>query len=293
MPLDPEKLMRYPIPEVRQQLTRRDTAFYALSIGLGCDPLNRQALDFVDGNRPGFRALPLMALVAGYPGFWLGRSDTGVDAKRLVLGEQRLVWHRGLPVAGEVLGRTRVTGIVDKGEGRGALLYSSKELIDVARDELIAVTTSTTFLRGDGGCGTVGGPVSPPHVVPARAPDRVVDLPTRPEQALYYRLNGDDNPLHADPDVAVLGGFAQPILHGLCTLGTAFHALLRELAAYRVERLRALEVRFCAPVFPGETLRTECWSDGSFRTRVVERDTLVLDNGWLQLAADSDGGHSA
>lgn len=84
MPLDPDRLLRYPLPDVRQRLNRRDTAFYALSVGLGHDPLNRPALDFVDFDRPGFQAMPLMAVVAGYPGFWLGRPDTGVDAARLV-----------------------------------------------------------------------------------------------------------------------------------------------------------------------------------------------------------------
>ncbi|MHA5871693.1 MaoC family dehydratase, partial [Pseudomonas aeruginosa] len=103
--------------------------------------------------------------------------------------------------------------------------------------------------------------------------------PTRPEQALYYRLNGDDNPLHAEPAAALRAGFPRPILHGLCTLGVAFHAVLRGLADYRAEQLGHLQVRFSAPVFPGETLRTEMWSDGSFRTRVVERDVVVLDNG--------------
>jgi hypothetical protein len=130
MPLDLERLLRYPIPDVRHHLDRHSTALYALSVGLGIDPLDRQSLDFVDFNRPGFQALPLMAVVAAYPGFWLGKPDTGVDATRLVLGEQRVEWHRQLPTEGEVIGRTRVTGIVDKGPGKGALLYSDKELID-------------------------------------------------------------------------------------------------------------------------------------------------------------------
>jgi len=287
MPLDPERLLRYPIPDVKHHLDRHSTALYALSVGLGIDPLDRQSLDFVDFNRPGFQALPLMAVVAAYPGFWLGKPDTGVDATRLVLGEQRVEWHRQLPTEGEVIGRTRVTGIVDKGPGKGALLYSDKELIDPVRDELIAVTSSTTFLRGDGGCGTLSGPVPTAHVLPEREPDRSVDLATRPEQALYYRLNGDDNPLHADPDFALKGGFQRPILHGLCTLGVAFHALLSELASYQSARIRSLTVRFSAPVFPGETIRTEMWNDGSFRARAVERDVVVLSNGHVGLASQS------
>ncbi len=107
----------------------------------------------------------------------------------------------------------------------------------------------------------------------------IVDLPTRPEQALYYRLNGDDNPLHADPDVAAKAGFPRPILHGLGTLGVVGHALLRSLCDYEFTRLAGLELRFSAPVFPGETIRTEIWRSGAFRARVVERDVVVVNNG--------------
>jgi acyl dehydratase len=285
MRLDPEKLLSYPIPDVRQHLTRRDTAFYALSVGMGMNPMDRHALDYVDSAR-NFRALPIMAVVLAYPGFWLGNPNTGVNALKLVLGEQSVQWHRPLPVEGEILGRTRVTGLLDKGDGKGALLYSEKQLIDVKSDELIATTSSTTFLRGDGGCGSLTPPQPDVHVLPDRAPDRIVDLPTRPEQALYYRLNGDDNPLHADPDFAARAGFQQPILHGLCTLGAAFHAVLREVADYRSERMKSLKVRFSAPVFPGETIRTEIWNDGSFRSRVLERDVVVLNNGLVTLHGD-------
>jgi acyl dehydratase len=114
---------------------------------------------------------------------------------------------------------------------------------------------------------------------PEGVADHVVDLPTRPEQALYYRLNGDDNPLHADPVVAAKAGFARPILHGLCTLGVVTHAVLRALCGYDTRRLKALDLRFSAPVYPGETIRTEIWNDGGFRARVVERDVIVVNNG--------------
>jgi acyl dehydratase len=106
--------------------------------------------------------------------------------------------------------------------------------------------------------------------------------------AELYRLNGDYNPLHADPAVAREAGFARPILHGLCTLGIAGHALLRSCCDYDPGRMRSLTLRFSAPVFPGETLRTEMWRDGdvvSFRTRVVEREIVVLNNGRMEIAA--------
>lgn len=275
--IDYDKLRNYPIPEVRQRVTPRDAVFYALSVGLGQDPLDERQLDFVDTRRP-LRALPSMALVLGYPGFWLGNPATGVDAVRIVHGEQSLTLHHLLPVQGEIVAQTRVTGLVDKGDGKGALLYSEKELRD-SNGTLLAVTGSTTFLRGDGGFGGPSGPVKSPNPMPETPPDTVLDLPTRPEQALYYRLNGDDNPLHADPSVAARAGFPRPILHGLCTLGVVAHALLRVLGHYEALSMKNLSLRFSAPVYPGETIRTEIWRNGAFRARVVERDVVVVNNG--------------
>jgi acyl dehydratase len=279
MAIDPEKLLNYPIPEVRQQVTQRDTIFYALSIGLGQDPTDRRQLDFLDHHRA-LKAFPSIAVVLGHPGFWAARPDTGIDAVRVVHGEQGIVWHHPIPAEGEIIGRTRITGLIDKGAGKGALMYSEKQVIEAASGKLLATLTSTTFLRGDGGFGGPSGPVKPVHPVPERAPALSLDLATRPEQALYYRLNGDDNPLHADPDFAARAGFPRPILHGLCTLGVVCHALLKTLCDYDPAGLKEMDLRFSSPVYPGETIRTEIWpEEGAFRARVVERDVIVVNNG--------------
>lgn len=283
MAIDREHLLHFDIPEVRQTLTRRDTAFYALSVGLGQDPLDARQLRYVDESRGDLAPMPSIPVVLGHPGFWLGDPATGVDAVRLVHGEQAFRIHNPLPAEAEIVAKTRVTGLVDKGEGRGALLYSEKEVRDAATGDLLATTSSTTFLRGDGGFGGPSGPVKPARPLPDREPDAFVDLATRPEQALYYRRNGDHNPLHLDPEVAARAGFPRPILHGLCTLGIVTHALLRHLADYDPGRIRFLELRFSAPVFPGETIRTEIWKDGEFRARVVERDLVVVNNGFAAL----------
>jgi len=284
MPIDYETLRNFPIPEVRQRLSARDTILYALSIGLGQDPMDVRQLAFVDHHRA-LKAMPSMAVVLGHPGFWLADPATTVDAVRLVHGEQGVVIHRSLPVAGEIIGRTRVVGLVDKGAGAAALLYTEKEVIDAATGALLATTASTTFLRGQGGFDGPSGPVKQAHPMPSGPPEIVLDLATRPEQALYYRLNGDDNPLHADPTFAARAGFPRPILHGLCTLGVTCHALLAALAGYDPERLKALDLRFSAPVFPGETIRTEIWRSGAFQARVVERDVLVVTNGRAMIAS--------
>jgi len=282
--IDYDRLLRFAIPEVRQTLTKRDAALYALSVGFGHDPMDAGQLDFVD-HRRGLLAVPSVAVVLGYPGFWLSDPATGVDPKSVLHGEQSIELMRPLPVEGTIIGRTRVTELIDKGAGRGALLYSEKQVTDATSGELLAVTRSTTFLRGAGGFGGPSGPVKAVHTLPDRNPDITVDLTTRPEQALIYRLNGDDNSLHASPEIARQAGFARPILHGLCTFGVACHALIRTLAQYRADGMKGMQARFSAPVFPGETIRTEIWRDGSFRCRVVERDVVVIDNGLALIAS--------
>ena len=286
--LDPARLLAYRLPPVRQALTRRETILYALSVGLGQDPTDPAQLDFVDHHRK-LKAMPSMAVVLGYPGFWLKDPATTVDALRLVHGEQGIELHHPIPVEADLVGHTRVTGLVDKGHGKGALLYTEKRLTDARTGALLATATATVFLRGDGGFGaSVGGPARPPRPVPDTLPDtlpdHVVDLPTRPEQALLYRLLGDDNPLHADPEAAAAAGFPRPILHGLCTFGIVTHAILRALCAYDPTRLRALDLRFSAPVFPGETIRTEIYAGGAFRARALERGVVVVTNGTAVVA---------
>ena len=284
MPIDADQLLSYPIPSVRQRLAAREAAFYALSVGLGQDPEDERQLRYVDYTQA-ISVLPSMALVLAHPGFWLGDPRSGVDAIQVVHGEQALTLHQPLPVDTDLTSETVIDGLVDKGPGQGALLYTRKTLKNAANGELIASTVNTTFIRGGGGFG--GGDVargpSLPH--PEGEPAFVVDLPTRPEQALYYRMNGDHNPLHADPQVAAKAGFPRPILHGLCSFGVVCHALVRSLCDYQGGRLREMSLRFAAPVYPGETLRCEIWRDGAFRVWVVEREVLVISHGrasWQQ-----------
>jgi acyl dehydratase len=283
--IDYDKLMRWQFPPVRQSLRKTDCILYALGVGLGGDPLDPAQLRFV--YEEGLQALPTLAVVLAYPGFWVKDPDTGIDWVRVVHGEQAITLHRKLPVEGELIGRTRITGIVDKGVGKGAILYSEREISDADTGTLYATLAMSTFCRGDGGFGGPAGPSWPVHAIPERAPDAVCDLPTLAQQAILYRLNGDYNPLHIDPHVAREAGFARPILHGLCTLGVVGHALLRMCCGYDPERFKTMRLRFSAPVFPGETIRTEIWRDGdvvSFRARVVERDVVVLSAGRLEVS---------
>jgi acyl dehydratase len=279
-----EKLLALKIPEVAQAYTEKDAILYALGVGLGQDPSNADELSFL--YEENIKALPTFAVVLGWPGFWARDLDTGIDWVKLVAGEQGLTLHRPLMPRGIVVGRTRVTEIIDKGPGKGALVYSERTVIDQASGAPIATVTQTTFCRGDGGFGGPAREAPPVHPVPERAPDLLCDLPTRPETALIYRLSGDPNPLHVDPAVAKAAGFPRPILHGLATFGIAGHALLKSFCGYDPARLAAIAGRYSAPVFPGETIRTEMWRDGtvvSFRARVVERDVVALSNGRAEI----------
>nr|ART40991.1 L471 [uncultured bacterium] len=284
MAIDYRRLLDWPVPEVRQTYSVRDSQLYALAVGLGADPVDTRQLPFV--YEQASQALPMQAVVLGYPGFWMKDPATGVDWVRLVHAEQGLRLHRPLPASGEVIGRTRVVGINDKGPGKGAIVYSQRTLHDAASDALIATLDSSTFCRGDGGCGGSDAPPMRLAPTPERAPDAVCELPTLPQQALLYRQCGDFNPLHADPQVARAAGFERPILHGLCTFAVAGHALLRTLCDYDPARLSELQARFSAPVYPGETLRTEIWREAgavAFRTLAVERKLVVLSHGRAQI----------
>lgn len=281
MALDVDAVMNWPFEDVEQRYTVRDSILYALGVGFGHDPLDRADLPFVF-EEPQLQAVPTMAVVLAGPGFWVRDPRSGVDWTKVLHGEQGLTLHRPLPAEATVIGRTRVTGILDKGPGKGALIFSERVIRDADSGETLATCTSTTFARGDGGNGGTLDSAPAPHALPDRAADQIVDLPTLPQSALIYRLSGDPNPLHASPDVAAKAGFKAPILHGLCTLGVAGHAILRAACDNDPARLGSMNLRFSSPVYPGETIRTEIWRDGgtvSFRSRVLERDLVVLNNG--------------
>lgn len=278
MTIDIDRLMRFPPPAGRQVLTARDIAFYALSIGIGRDPLDLRRLDYVDPLR-GPRVMPAMVLVMAHPGFWMGDPGSGVDPKAVLHATQGFEILAPLPAEGEVTSTTRVTGVVDKGPGKAGMILTETDLSD-ATGTLFARLRRNTFIRGGGGFGgSVGAAPEPEPPAPQGPPDHVVDLETGSEQALVYRLNGDLNPLHSDPALARGVGFDRPILQGLCTMGVVSHAVLRALGGYRAETLRSLRLRFTSPVYPGETIRTEIWNGGGFRALVPARDTVVTDGG--------------
>jgi acyl dehydratase len=278
--MDANKVQNWKFPEIEHNYTEKDTILYALGLGCGSDPGEPDDLKFV--YEEDLLALPTMAVVLASPGNWLGSRESTVDYTKVLHGEQYLTLHRPLPPAGKVVGRGRIVDLLDKGKDKGAVLYAERTIHDKASGALIATMTSAAMLRGDGGFGGRPGPQRSPHALPESSPARHVDIKTYPNSALIYRLSGDWNPLHADPKIAAAGGFKTPILHGLCTYGVAGRALVKGCCGGDPARLKSIQVRFSSPVYPGETIRTEMWPDGSrvaFRARVVERNVVVLNNG--------------
>lgn len=279
MTMDPEKLLNTPPIRVVQDWSEKDTILYALGVG-------SEELDFVYEAR--LQPLPTMAVVLGYPGFIWRNPQWGVDWTKVLHGEQSVVIHTPLPASGHFVGETRIARLIDKGADKGAIAIVERRITDGAGLHYADVM-ATIFLRGDGGFGGSpdGAPV--PHQTPAnRPPDISVSLPTASNSAMIYRLSGDLNPLHIDPDIARAGGFDRPILHGLATYGVAGRALLSVLVADDPARIQRMDVRFSRPVEPGETIRTEIWIEGqgraAFQSKSVERDVTVLSHGYCEFA---------
>jgi len=269
--------------------TRKDVMLYALGLGLGADGAD---LPFVYEKE--LSVLPTFGGVLGYPGFWVKEHpEFGIDWRKVLNGEQSIRLHRPLPVEGRVIGEMRVAEIIDKGDGKDCLVYTVRDVHAVDGGELLCEVHNTIVVRGHGGFGGSGTRregVPAPLARPDRAADHVVDFPILPQAALIYRLSGDYNPLHADPETAKQAGFPGPILHGAATWGIAGHAVLRKLCGGNPARVRSFGARFTSPVFPGETLRTEIWNMGpglaSFRCSVPARDKVVLDAGEFSFQPD-------
>lgn len=269
MSVTAEALFAHPIPDVPCRVGYRDAALYALSVGYGADDLRHSY-------GPDLVLAPTLPNVVGHPGPWM--QAAGVDWSGVVHAEQRLLLHRPLPLDTDLLCRSQMVSVVDKGAGKGMFATFSRE-IAAADGVPFATLLQTDACRFDGGCGSAGTPpqaLLPPPQTPS---DTVIEIRTRPDSALLYRLNGDLNPLHADPEVARAAGFPRPILHGLCTMGHVARAVCGLMAP---GRLTALSCRFSAPVYPGETLSVEIWRSpegARFRATAAERSLVVMTCG--------------
>lgn len=263
--------------------SERDTMLYALGVGLGSDPANARELDFI--YEKNLKAMPTLVTVVAW-GAGVPTEALGLDYGLVLHGEEQTIFHRQVPPAATFVADSRISEVYDKGEGRGALVVRETVLRDARDDGAIATLRRTLFARGDGGCGGSKEDAGLPHLPPEREPDVVLEYPTAPNQAALYRLCGDRNPLHIDPERAKAAGFERPILHGLCSYGFTCRAVVETFCDFDPALLACHQARFSSAVYPGDTLRIRLWRDGrviSFDADVVERSVKVIQNGKSQL----------
>ena len=259
--------------------TSKDALLYAVGVGAGHDELAFTTENTKDVEQ---QVLPTVPVVIR-SGSALGAIGS-FNPAMLVHGQQAVTLHRPLPVDGTASVTSEITGVYDK--GKAAVVVA--ESVAVADGEPLYTTTSSLFIRGEGGWGGDRGPSGPKNVPPERDPDQVVSYRTSRDQAFVYRLSGDRNPLHTDPSFAAMGGFDTPILHGLCTYGFTGRALLHSLCGGDPGRFEHIEGRFASPVFPGEALTIRMWSTGDgeavFTTSAGDEgdERVVIDQGLLR-----------
>jgi len=290
MPIDREKALGAELGETRGAYGPDDVILYHLGVGAGANATDPGELEYT--YEKNLKVLPSFAVVAasgmtararreqGGAGGGMGGlgSVPGLEFNPALLlhGEQDVEIHRPLPTAAEFTTKGRIADIFDK--GKAALVIVENVASDA--DGPLFTNRMSLFLRGEGGFGGPGGPKAG-HARPERAPDGVVETQTLPQQALLYRLNGDKNPLHADPEFAKQGGFDKPIIHGLCSYGIACKAVVDAALGGDPSRVARYAARFAGAAYPGETYRTAWWrEDGEIRidVRSVERDAPIITN---------------
>jgi acyl dehydratase len=282
MPLNADAILAHQFETYEQVITDKDAMLFALSIGLGRDPMDASELPWV--YEEGLKVFPTQPIVLGHPGPWMTDPKFGINRQMLVHGTQHLEVLGDLVPGAPFLASNRVLQLVDKGAESGGIIITERTLVDKRSGAPLARIESGTFCRADGGFGGQRQLARDFRAVPERPANLSIAMLTDPNQALWYRLNGDRNPLHASPAFAARAGFPRPILHGLCTFSVVAHGLMKLTPG---KALRTIECRFSKPVYPGETIRVEAWNEAdgtAFRARVDQREVVVLDRGFAQFA---------
>ncbi|TCK01225.1 MaoC/PaaZ C-terminal domain-containing protein [Nocardia alba] len=286
MPIDLSTALGATLPSREFSWTATDVQLYHLGLGAGARPTDPAELAYLDDRAP--QVLPTFAAVAPT----LGETEPPrvsfpgieIDLAKVVHGHQEVVAHRPIPAAGKALWAGRIVEIWDKGANA---VIVQEHTITGSDGEPLWTARSSIFARDEGGFGGERGP-SARTELPDRAPDAELLTPTLPQQALLYRLSGDRNPLHSDPEFARGAGFPAPILHGLCTYGTVCKAVTDHFLDSDATRVGGFRAKFAGVLYPGETLRTKVWREDDQLiavVTVVERDDApVLSDVVLRIA---------
>lgn len=285
MPIDLEKARGAKLASTTGEWDRDQVILYHLGIGAGqAKPTDPKELEYTYEKNlkvlPSYGVIPVFSAVGGMAGV----PGIQINFALVLHGEQDIEIHRPIPVQAKIESAGRIAGIYDK--GKAALIVIEVETKEVGGAPLFTNRFSI-FARGEGGFGGEAGPKAG-HDAPTRKPDAVVESPTLPHQALLYRLSGDKNPLHADPDFAKLGGFDKPILHGLCSFGIVCKAVVDQMLGGDVTKVARYQVRFAGVLFPGETIETSMWREGNqilIAAKSKERGTPVISNAAITLKA--------
>src|SRR3954468_9509512 len=263
MPIDPQAAIGAAVGEVTFAWSSSDVLLYHLSIGAGSRPGDNVDPDALRWTTDGesLQVLPSFGVVA--PTFHmtdpppLDLPGCDINLAQVVHGSQSISVEAPLPTSGAASVTTRISEIWDK--GRAAVIWQ-EGVATAPSGERLWTTRSSIFVRGEGGWGGDRGSATPVEL-PDRDPDVDTTYDVLPQQALLYRLCGDRNPLHADPDFARSAGFPAPILHGLCSYGIVLRTLTDELLDGDATRVSGFGVKFAGVVFPGETIRVRGWED--------------------------------
>jgi acyl dehydratase len=283
MPIEIDKVLGAELSERRDRWTPDDVILYHLGIGAGSPPTDENELEYCYERH--LKVLPSFGVLAASQSLLEMFRMPGMDVElgKILHGEQDLVVHDELPARGDVRITARVADVFDK--GKAALVALETTTFTAADARPLCTNRFSLFMRGEGGFGGPPGQ-APENTPPAREPDIVVQRPTLPQQALLYRLSGDKNPLHADPEFAQGAGLDQPILHGLCSYGIMCKAAVDAALDGDVSRVGRLSARFAGPLLPGETLDVSIWRENGkliLAASARERESLVLSNAAIEL----------
>ncbi|KAA8969473.1 MaoC/PaaZ C-terminal domain-containing protein [Mycobacterium sp.] len=283
MPIDVDAALGAEFGSVEFSWTSTNVQLYNLALGAGADPTDPRELSYVIDHTP--QVLPTFGCVAAsfnetqppkvsWPG-------VKIDLAKILHGSEQVSVPAPLPPSGSARSVSRIVEIWDKGTAAVVVVETSVTTLDGAP---LWTQRRSVFARGEGGFGGERGPSGSGSsaAVADRAPDLEVELPTLPQQALLYRLCGDRNPLHSDPQFAAAAGFPRPILHGLCTFGMTCKAIVDAMLDADAAAVGSFGARFAGVVFPGETLKVSIWeNEGRLLARVVapSRDHAVVLSG--------------